>query len=45
MDPVSIAGLVGASMAIAARVADLINTIPRLVTTYRETKRSVRRLG
>ncbi|KAM6536018.1 hypothetical protein FALCPG4_005539 [Fusarium falciforme] len=45
MDPASIVGLVIASMAIAARVADLINTIHRPVTTYRETERSVQRLG
>ncbi|KAM5348894.1 hypothetical protein ACJ41O_008717 [Fusarium nematophilum] len=45
MDPVSIVGLVGASMAIAARVADLVSTIPRLVATFRDTERSIRRLG
>ncbi|KAM0421150.1 hypothetical protein ACHAPT_011042 [Fusarium lateritium] len=45
MDPVSIVGLVGASTAIAARVADLISAIPRLITSYRDTERSIRRLG
>lgn len=45
MDPVSIVSLVGASMAIAARVAELVNAVPRLIASYRETERSIRRLG
>ena len=45
MDPITILGLVSTCTTIASRVASLVESLPRVVASYRDVERSVLRLG
>lgn len=45
MDPITIVGLVGTCTAIASRLGALVESLPRVVASYRDVKRSILRLG